>query len=71
MPRANVSSTAALAPFVGTGSYEDPEYPLYHYSLACADAEEKDLAAAQKHLREAFDREANVLAGEKISDLNY
>jgi tetratricopeptide (TPR) repeat protein len=47
---------------------EDPEYPLYYYNLACADAEERDLAGAQKHLREAFDRKANVIAGEKMPD---
>lgn len=47
---------------------EDPEYPLYYYNLACADAEEKNLAGAQKHLREAFDRKANVIAGEKMPD---
>jgi hypothetical protein len=47
---------------------DDPEYPLYYYNLACADAGEKDLAEAQKHLREAFDRKANVIAGEKMPD---
>jgi tetratricopeptide (TPR) repeat protein len=47
---------------------EDPDYPLYYYNLACADAEEKDLAGAQKHLRAAFDRKANVITGEKLPD---
>jgi hypothetical protein len=47
---------------------KDPDYPLYYYNLACADAEEKNLAGAQKHLREAFDRKANVLRGEKMPD---
>ena len=47
---------------------EDPEYPLYYYNLACADAEEKDLVGAQKHLREAFGRKANFIAGEKMPD---
>lgn len=47
---------------------EDPEYPLYYYNLACADAEEKDLVGAQRHLREAFDRKGNVIAGEKMPD---
>jgi tetratricopeptide (TPR) repeat protein len=47
---------------------EDPDYPLYYYNLACADAEEKDLVGAQKYLREAFDRKANVIAGEKMPD---
>ena len=47
---------------------EDPGYPLYYYNLACADAEEKNLVGAQKHLREAFDRKANVIRGEKMPD---
>lgn len=47
---------------------EDPDYPLYYYNLACADAEEKNLTVAQKHLREAFDRKANVLPGETMPD---
>jgi tetratricopeptide (TPR) repeat protein len=47
---------------------EDPDYPLYYYNLACADAEEKNLIGAQKHLREAFDRKANVIRGEKMPD---
>ena len=46
----------------------DPAYPLYYYNLACADAEEEDLTGAQKHLREAFDRKANVLRGERMPD---
>jgi tetratricopeptide (TPR) repeat protein len=44
----------------------DPDYPLYYYNLACADAEEKNLASAKKHLQEAFDRKANVLPGESM-----
>jgi tetratricopeptide (TPR) repeat protein len=47
---------------------EDPDYPLYYYNLACADAEGKDLVGAQKHLREAFDRKANIIAGEEMPD---
>jgi tetratricopeptide (TPR) repeat protein len=47
---------------------EDPDYPLYYYNLACADAEEKNLAGARKHLQEAFDRKANVILGENIPD---
>lgn len=47
---------------------DDPDYPLYYYNLACADAEEKDLAGAQKHLHAAFDHRANVIAGEKMPD---
>jgi hypothetical protein len=47
---------------------EDPGYPLYYYNLACADAGEKNLVGAQKHLREAFDRKANLVRGEKMPD---
>jgi hypothetical protein len=46
----------------------DPDYPMYYYNLACADAEEKNLNGARKHLQEAFDRKANVIAGEKMPD---
>jgi len=46
----------------------DPDYPLYYYNLACADAEEKNLAGAKKHLQEAFDRKTNVIAGETMPD---
>jgi hypothetical protein len=47
---------------------EDPAYPLYYYNLACADAEEKNLAGARRHLQDAFDRKANVIPGESIPD---
>jgi hypothetical protein len=46
----------------------DPDYPLYYYNLACADAEEKNLSGAKKHLQEAFDRKANVIPGESMPD---
>jgi tetratricopeptide (TPR) repeat protein len=47
---------------------EDPDYPLYYYNLACADAEEKNLIGAQKHLRQAFERKGNVIPGERMPD---
>jgi len=47
---------------------KDPDYPLYYYNLACADAEEKNVADARKHLQQAFDRKANTLPGEKLPD---
>jgi tetratricopeptide (TPR) repeat protein len=50
------------------GIAEDPGYPMYYYNLACADAEEKNLEGARKHLREAFDRKTNVLHGESMPD---
>jgi tetratricopeptide (TPR) repeat protein len=47
---------------------DDPDYPLYYYNLACADAEEKNLKDARTHLRQAFERKANVIAGESMPD---
>jgi tetratricopeptide (TPR) repeat protein len=47
---------------------KDPDYPLYYYNLACADAESGDATAAQTHLRQAFDRGANTLPGEHLPD---
>jgi tetratricopeptide (TPR) repeat protein len=47
---------------------KDPDYPLYYYNLACADAESGNASAAQTHLKEAFDRRANTLPGEKLPD---
>jgi tetratricopeptide (TPR) repeat protein len=46
----------------------DPDYPLYYYNLACADAEENKLSEARIHLQQAFDRKKNVLPGESIPD---
>lgn len=46
----------------------DPDYPLYYYNLACADAEQNNLADARKHLQEAFARKANVVSGESVPD---
>jgi tetratricopeptide (TPR) repeat protein len=47
---------------------KDPDYPIYYYNLACADAQEKNLPDARKHLQLAFDRKANTLPGEKMPD---
>lgn len=46
----------------------DPDYPLYYYNLACADAESHDPAAARTHLQQAFDRRTATLPGEKLPD---
>ena len=46
----------------------DPDYPMYYYNLACADAQEKNLADARKHLQQAFDRRVNTLPGERMPD---
>jgi tetratricopeptide (TPR) repeat protein len=50
------------------GIAKDPEYPLYYYNLACADAEEKRLTDARKHLQQAFARKANVIPSETMPD---
>jgi len=47
---------------------EDPDYPMYYYNLACADAQEKNLAGARSNLEKAFDRKANVIPGESMPD---
>jgi tetratricopeptide (TPR) repeat protein len=47
---------------------KDPDYPLYYYNLACADAEQNNLSDARTHLKQAFDRKANTIPGEKIPD---
>lgn len=46
----------------------DPDYPLYYYNLACADAEQGHAADARLHLQQAFDRKANTLPGEQLPD---
>ncbi len=46
----------------------DPDYPLYYYNLACADAEQGKADDAKTHLQQAFDRKANTLPGEHIPD---
>ena len=46
----------------------DPDYPMYYYTLACADAESGDAIAARKHLQQAYARRANVIPGEHMPD---
>jgi hypothetical protein len=46
----------------------DPDYPMYYYNLACADAQEKKLADAQIHLQQAFARKRNTIPGESLPD---
>jgi hypothetical protein len=47
---------------------KDPDYPLYYYNLACADAEGGDAATARTHLEQAYARRANALKGETLPD---
>jgi len=44
----------------------DPDYPLYYYNLACADAEEGKTSDAKTHLQQAFERKGNTLPGEHM-----
>lgn len=46
----------------------DPDYPLYYYNLACADAEQGKAGDAKIHLQQAFDRRANTIPGETFPD---
>ena len=50
------------------GVAADPDYPMYYYNLACADAGEDKLPAAQAHLEQAFARKTNVNPGESMPD---
>ncbi len=50
------------------GIVEDPDYPLNYYNLACADAEDRNLADARTHLQQAFAHKANVISGETMPD---
>jgi tetratricopeptide (TPR) repeat protein len=51
-----------------TGIAADPDYPLYYYNLACADAGDNKLADARLHLQQAFARKANLIPGEAMPD---
>jgi hypothetical protein len=50
------------------GTAKDPDYPMYYYNLACADASENKLAEAKIHLQQAFKRKANMNPGESLPD---
>jgi len=47
---------------------KDPDYPLYYYNLACADAESGDASAARQHLEQAFARKTHTIPGETMPD---
>ena len=46
----------------------DPDYPMYYYNLACAEAEQSNATDARANLQLAFDHRANVLPGESLPD---
>jgi len=47
---------------------EDPEYPMFHYNLACTFAEAGDLEKSLASLRTAFKHRKNVNPGEAMPD---
>jgi tetratricopeptide (TPR) repeat protein len=47
---------------------QDPEYPLFHYNLACAHAELGDADRTLTSLRNALQRKDKVLPGESFPD---
>jgi tetratricopeptide (TPR) repeat protein len=60
IPKARTLFNEALA--------KDPDYPMYYYNLACADAQENKLADARAHLQQAFARKGNMLKGETMPE---
>jgi tetratricopeptide (TPR) repeat protein len=60
IPKARMIFETAIA--------KDPDYPLYYYNLACADAEEGKLGDARTHLEQAFARKNNTVPGEAMPD---
>lgn len=45
-----------------------PDFPMFHYNLACVDAEEGDLDSALKNLRLTLQHRANMIPGETLPD---
>lgn len=50
------------------GIDEDPTYPMFHYNLACAEAELNNLDGALEELKTAFRYRGNSIPGEGIPD---
>jgi tetratricopeptide (TPR) repeat protein len=50
------------------GISKDPNYAMFHYNLACARAEKKDMAGAIEELRVAFRNRNLMIKGESIPD---
>jgi len=50
------------------GITQDPEYPMFHYNLACSDAELNNLDDALQDLKAAFRYRAHSIPGEGMPD---
>ena len=50
------------------GISQDPQYPLFHYNMACTYAELNDKVNAMEQLTKAFELRANAIPGEKMPD---
>jgi len=50
------------------GLSRDPEYPIFHYNMACAAAERNDMEGAMKYLTTAFQYRKNANPGEPMPD---
>ena len=47
---------------------QDPEYPLFHYNLACSYAEKGDLDNALPHLKKSWELRDNMPRGQDFPD---
>ena len=50
------------------GLDKDPNYPMFHYNMACTYAERNDLDNTLKYLKAAFANKANMIQGETMPD---
>lgn len=50
------------------GISKDPDYPMFHYLMACAYAETDDLDNSILYLKQAFARKQNIIPGEQMPD---
>ncbi len=50
------------------GIQEDPDYPLFYYNMACYYGEKGDANNAAAYLQKAYQRRANMIAGETMPD---
>lgn len=50
------------------GLSREPDYPMFHYNLACTYAEAGDLDNAVRYLKSAFANRRNMIPGEEMPD---